>query len=228
MKSVAIVAMGASHSDYTGEASMANSRYQVADEIWAINAMGDVIKHDRLFIMDDLRVFVKRMADTKPWYTQWMMKHDKPIITSVDYPEFPSSEAYPLEQVVNNLSNPHYYNSTVAYAVALAIVEKFDKIRLYGADFTYENQNRAEGGRGCVEFLLGIAHARGIQIEMAHSTTLLDQHVPKEHKFYGFIHQPTVQNDGEQFSVRTNGGVDYDEIGEVDFVYGRYALRKRE
>jgi hypothetical protein len=223
-KTVAIVAMGKSCTDYVLEAAVQNSRSQIADEIWAINAMGDVIYHDRLFIMDDLRVFVHRMAERKPWYTDWMKTHQKPIYTSVDYPEFPSSIAYPLQEVINDLENSHYFNSTVAYAVAYAIHRKVSAIKLYGADFTYPNVHTSESGRGCVEFLLGVAHARGIRIDTAGTTTLLDTNVPKEHKLYGYIRQPSVDMVSGQFQVKLSGGVDYEEIKGVHMPYGRYAL----
>lgn len=230
MTSVAIVAMGRSHADYCMEAAVENSRYRLADEIWAINAMGHVIQHDRLYVMDDLRVFVKRMEGTKPWYTEWMQTHDRPIYTSVDYSEFPASVEYPLQTVVQELQNPYYFNSTVAYALAHAIAEKrFNAISLYGCDFSYDDAHQSEAGRGCVEFLLGIAHARGIAINLAHNTTLMDQNVPVEHRFYGYIKQPhvTAQQDG-QYAVQMAGGVEYNDIGPIDFVYGRYALRKKE
>jgi hypothetical protein len=41
------------------------------------------------------------------------------------------------------------------------------KISLFGMDFTYPNAHDAEKGRACVEFWLGIAAARGI--ELAHA-----------------------------------------------------------
>lgn len=228
MKSVAIVAMGASHADYTNEAALAHSRHQVADEIWAINAMGHVIEHDRLFVMDDLRVFVKRMEQAKQsWYTDWMKTHEKPIYTSVDYPEFPSSVPYPLAYVINNLRVPEYYNSTVAYAIALAITEGFGRIRLFGCDFSYENGHRSEAGRGCVEFFMGIAHARGIVIEVARQSTLLDQNVPRDHKLYGYIKQPDIGWDQQnnQYRAMPQGGVEYNDIHKVDFEHGRYVLK---
>lgn len=228
MKSVAIVAMGRSNADYVKEAALLHSRNQVADEIWAINAMGHVIEHDRLFVMDDLRVFVKRMEkEGTTHYTDWMKTHQKPIYTSVDYPEFPTSVPYPLDKVVNALHNPEYYNSTVAYAVALAIAEKYDKIKLYGCDFSYENSHRSEAGRGCVEFLMGIAHARGIAIQVALTSTLLDQDVPKDRKLYGYIKQPQVEwnEQASKYDATPQDGVDYDDIKGVAFEHGRFVLR---
>jgi hypothetical protein len=218
--------MGRSHGDYTASAAKWHSRYKVADEIWAINAMGHVVHHDKLFVMDDLRVFVKRMEkEGTPWYTDWMKTHDKPIITSVDYPEFPTSEPYPLERVVNELHNPHYLNSTVAYALALAIADGFKKIILFGCDFTYPNYHLMEQGRGCVEFLLGIAHASGIEIEVAQTSTLMDNSVPRSHKLYGYIKQPKVEFSGERYQVIPQGGVEYQEINDIDFEHGRFVLK---
>jgi hypothetical protein len=224
-KSVAIVAMGRSQADYTKEAAIHNGRCKEADEIWAVNAMGDVLKHDRLFVMDDLRVFVKRMEKAgRTHYTDWMKVHDKPIYTSIDYPEFPSSVRYPLERVIKTLQNPSYFNSTVAYALALAIVEGFETIKLYGCDFTYENNHRSESGRGCVEFLIGIGHAMGISMQVAGNSTLMDQSVPSDHKLYGYIRQPKVSTSEQGYEVSTPGGVNYEDIRKVGFEHGRYVL----
>ena len=227
MKTVAIVAMGRSAADYISEAAFAFSRSQIATEVWAINAMGDVLKHDRLFVMDDLRVFVKRMQQAgKTHYTDWMMKHDRPIITSTDYPEFPTSEPYPLAKVINNLKNPEYLNSTVAYALALAITEGFGGIKLYGCDFSYEEGHRVESGRGCAEFLIGIAHERGI-VQIARNSTLLDRDVPEDRKLYGYIKQPEVgwDSDRKEYKAIPQGGVEYDDIQKVDFENGRFVLK---
>lgn len=53
-------------------------------------------------------------------------------------------------------------------------------------DFTYPNANDAEKGRACVEFWLGIAAARGIELAVPRTTTLLDALAPQGERFYGY------------------------------------------
>jgi len=188
-RSVAIVAMGRSNIDYTRMCSFAGNRHHVADETWAINAMGGCIKHDLLFAMDDLRVQELRAEDGKNANIVGMlaMLKDHPnFFTSRAHVDYPGGKEFPLEEVVNDLGGVTYFNSTVAYAVAYALYEKVDCIHLYGVDFTYPEAHKAERGRGCVEFLLGIAHQRGVRIVLPHGTTLFDRCVPADEKPYGY------------------------------------------
>ena len=102
---------------------------------------------------------------------------------------------YPLEEVVN-YTGLCYFNNTVAYAIALAIYEKVEKINLYGIDYSYmHNLHMAEAGRACAEFWLATAIHKGIKIEVAHKSGLLDTNVPDEEKLYGYhrLKDPLVQ-----------------------------------
>ena len=44
----------------------------------------------------------------------------------------------------------------------------------------------AEAGRACCEFWLSKCISKGIQVEVAHSSALLDTNVPAEQKLYGY------------------------------------------
>ena len=150
--------------------------------------MGGVIQHDRLFQMDDLKVQESRAAaDEKhnvAGMLEWLRRHPG-FYTSTAYPDWPNATEYPLQEVIGELGIA-YYNSTVAYALALAVFEKIPKVSLYGVDFSYPDRHIAEKGRGCVEFLCGFAAARGMQIEVAQDSTLLDANVDPSERFYGY------------------------------------------
>ena len=57
------------------------------------------------------------------------------------------------------------------------------------------NLHMAEAGRACTEFWLAVAINRGMQIEVAHRSNLLDTNVPDEEKLYGYhrLDDPLVQ-----------------------------------
>lgn len=186
--SVAIVAMGQSAGTYLRTCSTLGSRCKVADETWAINAMGGVIQHDLLFHMDDCKVQESR-AESNPdgniaGLMKWLKKHPR-FFTSKSYDDYPGAIEYPLQDVINNVG-VSYFNNTVSYAVAMAMHIGVKRISLYGVDFSYVNQAKAERGRACVEFLLGVASAQGIDIQMASDTTLMDACIDIDHKFYGY------------------------------------------
>jgi hypothetical protein len=187
-ESVAIVAMGQSSRTYLNLASVRGDRHRIADETWAINAMGGVIDHDLLFHMDDCKVQEAR-AKRDPegnvaGMLQWLKNHPK-FITSKIYPDYRGAVEFPLQEVVNTIGTT-YFNNTVAYAVAFAMYIGVKKISLYGCDYSYANSHKSESGRGCVEFLLGMAAAKGIRIEVAADSSLLDANVPDNIKPYGY------------------------------------------
>jgi len=201
---VAIVAMGPSRNDYISDCISKSSRFQVADETWAINAMGSIIQHDRLFVMDDLPYFHKVSKEkNKPLigYNDWLHKHPGPIYAQKAYKDFPGAVEYPLEDVLNVIQYP-YINNTTAYALCYAIYLGVQHIKLYGMDFTYaNNRGFAEAGRACIEHWIRDACWRGIKVTIAPSSTLMDT---QNRQFYGYSKQPTVTKVNGKYQVTYN------------------------
>lgn len=185
-KSVTIVAMGDSRRAYLEGAIYPQGGAPLGGEVWAINLMGAIIRADRVILMDDLDALMAR-SDWSPEVFGALKRLRVPLITSSLHPDFPTSEAYPLEKVVS--AGLPYLNNTVAYAVALAVAEGVDDLWLFGCDFGYEGRPEIkEAGRACVEFWLGIAAARGMALHLPPSTSLLDSH--KGVALYGYRDQP--------------------------------------
>ena len=189
---IAIVGLGGSFSDYAS-ARIASQEF---DEIWGINCIGGIIHVDKTFMMDP----VSRFLDTENAGTQtgiarkFLKENKKPIITCQLDKRVKQLELYPLKEIATELKFC-YFNNTVAYAVAYAIWSKVKTICLYGIDFTYKNVNMAESGRACVEFWCAIAVSKGIKIEIASKSGLLDTNVPDNEKLYGYhrLDDPLVQ-----------------------------------
>lgn len=187
-KHVAIVGLGPSMLDYVRIANGLGGRAPLVDEVWGINAIGDVIKCDRVFHMDDVRIQQIR-ADAKPEgniaaMLRWMKQAKIPIVTSRAHPDYPTLEEFPLERFINEVGYA-YFNNTCAYAVGYAILHGVSKISMFGCDFTYANAHHAEKGRACVEFWLGFARSRGIDIVVAGGSSLMDSCTPETH-LYGY------------------------------------------
>ena len=189
---IAIVGLGGSYADYIS-ARIASQEF---DEVWGINCIGAILHVDRTFMMDP----VSRFIDTENAGSQtgvareFLAKNAAPIYSCIEHKDYPSIELYPLEKVVKD-TGICYFNNTVAYAIAYAIWKKVKKICLYGIDFTYKNVNMAESGRACVEFWCATAIAKGIKIEVAHRSGLLDTNVPDNEKLYGYhrLDDPLIQ-----------------------------------
>jgi hypothetical protein len=202
---VAILGLGPSLAQFMSLARGLGGRNAYCDEVWAINSLGDVFQCDRVFHMDDVRIQEIRAAAAPESniavMLKWMRKHPGPIITSRAHPDYPGLVEFPLADVINDLGFA-YLNNTAAYAVAYAIHIGVKKISLYGCDFTYPNAHDAEKGRACVEFWLGFAKARGIQIATANSSSLIDACVPWEEKLYGYdAVKVSMKKDGEKYAV---------------------------
>ena len=186
---VAILGLGPSLEAYVDVAKRLGNRRRLADEVWGINAVGDIIQCDRVFHMDDVRIQEIR-AQAQPRSNiaamlEWLRRHPGPVYTSRPHPDYPGLVPFPLEDVINSCGVA-YFNSTCAYAVALAVHLGASKISLWGCDFTYPNAHHAEKGRACVEFHLGIAKARGIAIGLPDRTSLMDSICPPEERLYGY------------------------------------------
>lgn len=204
---VVLLGLGPSVEQYLQMTKRLGSRAAFADEVWGINALGDIIQCDRVFHMDDVRIQEIR-AEASPKSNiaamlVWLRSHPGPVYTSRAHEGYPGLVEYPLEAVINETGFA-YFNSTAAYAVAYAIYLGVEKITIFGFDFTYPNAHDAEKGRACVEFWLGIAAARGIKLSICKYSTLMDACSPFEQRLYGYdtVHVELVPHiDGKSTCV---------------------------
>lgn len=185
-KKVNILAMGSSRADFEQLRLMENRPEILQDaEIWGINYMGAVTRLDRVIHIDPVHPYlghapVKDMCD-------YAARDGIPFYTSHPHPMYANHVVYPFDMVVRNLGT-YYLNGSVAYALALAIAEGATEIGMWGADFSYPNAHVSESGRANVEFLMGLAMARGIKVFVAQSSTLMDAHCRQQP--YGFFKNP--------------------------------------
>lgn len=174
---IAIVALGQSGLDYVRLTEGVGGQMHLFDEVWAINGFGSILQCDRVFHMDDVRIQEARAKSGNKKIAnmlKWMKKHPGPIYTSRVHPDYPGLVEYPLESILNSprTTKRAYFDGTVAYAVAMAVHEGVKSISMFGADYVFKNAT--EKGRACLEYWLGVAEARGIDIKVAKSSSLLD------------------------------------------------------
>ena len=208
-KVVSLVALGASKLAFFNETMITGNPRGLADEVWVINKLGVSVKHDMLFRMDDMRERYscneksykggnietgRTIHDT---YDEFLINHDKPIVTSKAYPEYPTAVEYPLEGVINTIGYS-YFRTTPAYAAAFAIHIGVKQLRIFGCDFVYpHNKFAAESGRANMEFILGIGMTMGMEVWLPPTTTLMDSNTPTKYKMYGYADPIEVKPDPE-------------------------------
>ena len=195
-KSIAIVALGGSFSEYV----LTRINSEKFDEVWGINSIGAIFHVDRTFMMDPASRFLDDVKAGKQTGIgrEFLLKtpNKGPIYSCCLDERVPEIVEYPLEKVIQKVG-VSYFNNTVAYAIAFAISEQVGKINLFGIDFSYQqNIHFAEAGRACVEFWCAVALKDNIAIHVAKRSTLLDSNVPDNERLYGYhrLKNPLIQS----------------------------------
>ena len=220
---IAIVGLGGSYADYIA-ARVASQEF---DEIWGINCIGGIIHVDKTFMMAPASRFIEteNAGSQTGIAREFLTKNKAPIFSCAKHPDFPAIKQYPLEDVVKS-TGYCYFNNTVAYAIAYAVWKQVEKISLYGIDFTYKNVNMAESGRACCEFWCAIAVSKGIKLEVAHRSGLLDTNVPDNEKLYGYhrLDDPLVQTvENGHILITKQSDIEPPEPVESDpVIFGRH------
>lgn len=187
---VALVAMGGSHLDFN-YSQINGYKY---DEVWAINAMLGIIKHDRVIMLDPPSRFLDTndAGDMTKMMREKLPVHDKPIYTCELDERVPSAVLYPVEEVAN-FGNSNYLNNTTAFAVAFAYYQEVAHLDIYGADFIYqETTYTGEAGRACTEYWIGKCTEKGITVGCGNRSSLMDTCLPINEKLYGYHRLPTT------------------------------------
>ena len=220
---VAILGLGPSVRQFLEISKRWGGRHAYCDEVWGINALGDVFACDRIFHMDDVRIQQIR-AEARPdtniaRMLDWLRTHPGPIVTSRAHPDYPGLVEFPLAEVLTKFPTG-YFNSTAAYAVAYALHVGANKISCFGMDFTYPDAHDAEKGRACVEFWLGMAAARGVEITVPQTTSLLDACNPQALRFYGYdTLDLQIKRKGDRVTVKRTARATLPTADEIEAAY---------
>lgn len=187
-KRVALVALGPSAYDYIRHCDRNGNRYNLFDETWTVNTFCNLIQAERLFHMDDIRVQELRAGKNERvrHMLQSMKRYKGPIVTSIPHPDYPNCEAFPLGAAIEQFGSM-YFNNTMPYAVAYAMLIGVKELTFFGCDYVWPNMAEAEAGRGCLEFWIAKAQDRGIVTRIAAGSTLMDSKVlDNKIKLYGY------------------------------------------
>lgn len=171
-RSVALVGLGPSLREYLHDSFRKKNLYHV-DEVWGVNTSHRALSVDRICMMDDLKGSI---SHNYPDWANELKTIQTPIITCKQYDDFPSSVAYPIEQVQDYYKSD-FFSSTIAYMIAYAGFIRVETLYLYGIDFFYPNAQMVESGLGGVSYWLGRIEEKGVKYKIPSSSTLLDAHL---------------------------------------------------
>jgi hypothetical protein len=124
-------------------------------------------------------------------YMDDLGKLDIPVYMQKPWPQIPNAITYPLDQVVKMFGD--YLTNTISYELALAIMEGFEEIHVYGVDMAVSSKlvlhDEYSKQRPSCEYFLGIAQGRGIKIFIPDTSDLLKARFmygydePRQHKW---------------------------------------------
>lgn len=94
----------------------------------------------------------------------------KPIYLQYWNPEIPNSVGFPIHEISEDVfpnfrrgeKKVKYFTSTFAYMMGIAVLEKFERIEIYGFEFSDEIEYVKQ--KACAEFWIGVAMGRGIEV----------------------------------------------------------------
>lgn len=84
--------------------------------------------------------------------------------------DVPNSVTYPLDEVVDAIGAP-YLTSSIAYMLGLAVLLGYRHIGVYGVDMAHDSEYADQ--RPCCEYILGVARARGVTVEIPDASPLM-------------------------------------------------------
>lgn len=178
MKKIAIV----------GTASTSLHTASNLDDSWTIyscnGATEQLKRFDKHFELHGMDYLKGLPNPPSPDYFKMMATAGDKVVLNNVYKEFPDSENYPLEAIIDFVGKA-YFNNTIAYMIAYALYKNPDltDLALIGVDMAGDGEYVHQ--RPCCEFYLGFARARGVVIHIPDICQ-----ITKATHLYGFEEMP--------------------------------------
>ena len=135
-------------------------------ETWGLNELYKLIpRWDRWFELHQRQV---NLQDEGPGHIWKLSGFACPVYMQRHYDDVPSSVPYPLEKVLKRFRP--YLTSSFSFMAALAIVEGFEEIGVFGVDVADEEWGSQ---RPSLEYLLGYAEGAGVKVTVPKESSLL-------------------------------------------------------
>lgn len=144
-------------------------------EIWILNnnLYKQVPRFDRQF-----DVHVPHCYDPRGEYREFLINCGEKLYILDESKELPQANIIDYRLLIRKYG--HYFTSSFAYMLALAIEEKYTHISLYGCECNVKSEYETQ--RACIEYFLGIAKGKGLNVFIHPASKLL-----KSERLYGYV-----------------------------------------
>ena len=142
-------------------------------DVWAFNAGAMHYPITASFQMHQYP-YVRDEGNHIAEYHAWLRNLKTPVYMRDPRDEFPTAVLYPFEEIyamvahirqgLTKLTNIKYFTSTVAYAIALAVLQGRPRIDVYNIELT--GKTEYEKQRECYLFWIGFAAGKGIALDI--------------------------------------------------------------
>lgn len=147
--------------------------------------------YSKLFEMHDLRLLESEHSKRGEGYIEFLKETGVPLYMQKAY--FPEATRYPFDEVSKTIG-AYYFNSSIAYAMALAIHSQAEEIAIYGVDMKGDDEYGYQ--KPNMEYLVGFARGKGIKVTIPEESPLCKfqntgirfyNHAPTYVKRYGWL-----------------------------------------
>lgn len=177
-------------------------------EYWGCNDTYRKVKVDldKLFIINDL--YLTQYNKNKNLVKE-INRKKFPVYTLGKYDDLKNNVQYPMQKILKEFKMGYFLNS-ISYMLALAIMKKPKCIGMFGVDMSFgTNIEYMRNEKSCIEFWLGIATGRGIEVHIPQESTIMKRQ--GYGAFYGMK------------AIRQNGGV----LLTPEYMWGREKCAKK-
>lgn len=137
-------------------------------ELWGLPwDVGYWRRMNRLFEMHDLRLLASEHSKRAVDYIDQLIECGVPLYMQEQY--WKGVTEYPFDEVAKTIG-AYYFNSSIAYAMALAIHEGAEEIAIYGVDMKGDDEYGYQ--KPNMEYLVGLARGKGIKVTIPDESPL--------------------------------------------------------
>lgn len=140
-------------------------------EVWGMNQghMHFKRRADRWFEMHQPE-YTEDVRD--PNYYAFLQSLPIPVYMIDKRPDIPNAVRFPIEAALQ-VAGRDYFTSTIAYMMAIAIMDGFEEIALYGINLAIGDEYFYQ--KACAEWWIGLAEGKGIRVYVPRASAMLKQ-----------------------------------------------------